>query len=147
MNGIDRTVLRHVLAAALVVGIGATLVTGAAEPTGTASGTSTDSATTRVHGVELAFDARTGRLVPPPPEIVLQLRTALAETYAATRASSQVTPIVNGARSLVLDERQAAFSIARVEADGHVSTRCVAGAANAEAALTQSASGAPRGEE
>jgi len=147
MIGIERNVLRHVLVVALVVGIGSNLSIGAAEPTGSASATSDDSVTTRVHGVELSFDPRTGRLVPPPPEIVQQLRTALAETYGATRESHQVAPLGNGTQTLVLDEHQAAFSIAWLEPDGSVATRCVAGAASAEAALVQSASSAPSGEE
>jgi hypothetical protein len=123
MIAIARSPLRHLLASgALVLGC-ATIV----------HAESSSAATTSVLGVRVSFDAR-GRLVPPPPEIVQQLRAAVSSTYAATR-EAHVPAALAGARSVVPDERHAAFSIARVDESGRVVTRCVAGAANAEAEL------------
>jgi hypothetical protein len=148
MIGIERNVLRHVLSALLVAGACSTLPAGAAEPAGLERATGGDPATTRVLGVELSFDAQTGRLVPPTPEIVQQLRATLAAAYAATREQADAGTLADGTRSVVPGERHAAFSIARFESDGRVSMRCVTGAESAEALLIETdAAAAPRGEE
>ena len=131
MIGIARNVLRQVPAVVLVLTF-----------CGVASAESA-----RVLGVELAYDAETGRLLPPAPEIVQQLRVALAGTYAAAHEANRAESILPaGAQSFVLDERHAAFSIASADALGRVSTRCVAGAGSAEALLSGIAAAA-RGEE
>ena len=124
MVAIVRSVPRHLLAAGALVLSCFTIVQ--------ADGSS--AARTSVLGVEVAFDAR-GRLVPPPPEIVQQLRAAVSSTYAATR-EAHAPPALAGARSVVLDEHHAAFSIAHVDERGRVATRCVAGVENAEAELS-----------
>ena len=124
MIAILRSVPRHLLVAgALVLGC-ATL----------ARAEQSSAARTSVLGVEVAFDAH-GRLVPPPPEIVRQLRAAVSSTYAATRDAHAAPAPLAGARSVVLDEHHAAFSIARLDDRGRVVTLCVAGAENAEAEL------------
>lgn len=131
MIGIARNASRHVPAALLALALCGTVSAGSA----------------RVLGVELAVD-ESGRLLRPTPEIVQQLRVALADTYAATHEANRAASILPGsARSLVLDERHAAFSIASVDDTGRISTRCVAGAASAEALLSGVAAAAPREEE
>ena len=134
MFGIERNVRRHLLAAAaLVLGCSTLALAGEAR-----------AATTRVLGVEVAFDAQ-GRLIPPPPAIVQQLRAAVSSTYAATREAHAPAALA-GAQSVVLDEHHAAFSIARIDGHGRVATRCVAGVENVEAELA-AATATPREEE
>ena len=131
MIGIARNVLRHAPAVLLAFALCGMVSAGSAS----------------VLGVELAV-AENGRLLPPTPRIVQQLRIALAETYAATHETNRAASIVPGSvQSFVLDERDAAFSIASVDTEGRISTRCVAGAGNAEALLSDIAAAARREEE
>jgi len=142
MIGIARHVLRHLLTASALVLACSTIAM--ADPVAPAAGVDAPGdTTTRVLGVGVSFDNQ-GRLIPPPPAIVQQLRAAVASTYAATR-DPRAASALDGTRSMVLDERHAAFSIARVDEHGRVATRCVAGADSAEAELAAVA--APRSEE
>jgi len=86
-----------------------------------------------VGGVALHIDSQTGRLSKPTTNEVRQLRATLAQMFASTRTTDGVVTRPDGTKTLVLDESYSVFSVAHVSGDGRLSTRCVMGAANAEA--------------
>jgi len=86
-----------------------------------------------VGGVALHIDSKTGRLRPPTTDEVRQLRATLAQMFASTRATDGIVTRPDGTKTLVLDESYSVFSVAQIAGDGRLSTRCVMGAANAEA--------------
>ena len=89
--------------------------------------------TVTVGGVALHIDSQTGRLRKPTTDEVRQLRATLAQMFASTRTTDGVVTRPDGTKTLVLDESHSVFSVAHVSGDGRLSTRCVMGAANAEA--------------
>jgi hypothetical protein len=86
-----------------------------------------------VGGVALHIDSQTGRLQQPTPDEVRQLRATLTRMFASTRTTDGVVTRPDGTKTLVLDESYSVFSVAQIAGDGRLSTRCVMGAANAEA--------------
>jgi hypothetical protein len=86
-----------------------------------------------VGGVALHIDSKTGRLRKPTTDEVRQLRATLTRMFASTRTTDGVVTRPDGTKTLVLDESYSVFSVAQIADDGRLSTRCVMGAANAEA--------------
>jgi hypothetical protein len=86
-----------------------------------------------IGGVALHVDSKTGRLHPPTTDEVRQLRAALTQMFASTRTTDGIVTRPDGTKTLVLDESYSVFSVAQIAGDGRLSTRCVMGAANAEA--------------
>jgi hypothetical protein len=102
--------------------------------------------TITVGGVAVEIDSETGRLREPTSDEVRQLRAMLQQMFASTRTTDGVVTRPDGAKTLVLDESHSVFSVAHLGGDGRLSTRCVMGAANAEAVFDETKS-TPGGEE
>ena len=108
-------------------------VIGAQEGAEDERSTGNDVGTVTVGGVVLHIDSQTGRLRKPTSDEVRQLRATLQQIFATTRTTDGVVTRPDGTKTLVLDESYSVFSVAHVSGDGRLSTRCVMGAANAEA--------------
>ena len=89
--------------------------------------------TVTVGGVAVQIDSETGRLRKPTSDEVRQLRATLQRMFASTKTTGGVVTRTDGTKTLVLDESYSVFSVAHIAGDGRLSTRCVMGAANAEA--------------
>jgi hypothetical protein len=120
-------------------------VIGAQESADNERRTDRDVGTVTVGGVALQIDSKTGRLQKPTSDEVRRLRATLQQLFASTRATDGVVTRPDGTKSLVLDESYSVFSVAHVAGDGRLSTRCVMGAAHAEAVFDGSK--APTGDE
>lgn len=87
------------------------------------------------------IDRRTGRMRKPAADEAAKLRRAMQQMFQATREHSQAATVgPQGIDNLVLDERHAVFSIARIDGEGRVSTVCITGAAEAESHMVEGAS-------
>jgi len=115
-------------------------VIGAQEAAGEERSTTDRSDTISVGGVAVEIDSETGRLRKPTSDEVIQLRATLQRMFASTRTTDGVVTRPDGTKTLVLDESYSVFSVAHIGGDGRLSTRCVMGAANAEAVFDESQS-------
>ena len=89
-------------------------------------------------GVLVEIDRQTGRLIEPSADQVAEIRRTLQQLFHATKnRSHEAAPGTSGADTRVLDERHAVFSIARIDAEGNLSTVCVRGADLAEAQIAK----------
>lgn len=122
-------------------------VIGAQESADDRRSTRDGSETVTVGDVALQIDSQTGRLRTPTSAEVRQLRATLAQMFASTRTTGGVVTRPDGTKTLVLDESYSVFSVAHVAGDGRLSTRCVMGAANAEAVFDASKASTGDGEE
>ena len=124
-------------------------VIGASEETPPAAARSSAAALdgVRVAGVDLRVRPESGRLVEPSAEELDRLRAALAALFSPTRTGDGPLTRTDGTLTLVLDERQAVFSVAEIDRDGRLATRCVTGADGAAAALDARRRAADAGEE
>lgn len=154
MNRSTWSLARIVLGALILLGWASALVVGAAEPAESESRQSPHSQAANatnaanVRGVTVYIDERTGRMRTPTSEEARELRSAMQRMFASTGPSPKtITPQRDGTISLVLDQSYAVFSIAVIDDDGRLSTRCVSGTANAETVLSQGATSHEREEE
>jgi hypothetical protein len=103
--------------------------------------------TVALGGTTVRVDPQTGRLLEPTSEEVRQLRATLQRIFAPARAEGDAVVHTDGTKTLILDESYSVFSIAQVAGDGRISTHCVMGAAQAEAALEGRTTHSGNGEE
>ncbi len=141
MNRSTWSLARIVLGALILLGWASALVVGAAEPAEDVSRQSLPSDIAKaasVAGVTVYIDERTGRMRTPTSEEARELRSAMQRMFASTEPlPKEITPQRDGTISLVLDQSYAVFSIAVIDDDGRLSTRCVSGIANAETVLSR----------
>ncbi|HXV77041.1 MAG TPA: hypothetical protein VD788_12060 [Candidatus Polarisedimenticolaceae bacterium] len=86
---------------------------------------------------------RGGRPAAPDADRVIRLQRALEPIFGATRVSSTEAVVATaGTIRLVVDERHAVFSIARIDGEGRLTTECVTGAAEAASRMDEADDGA-----
>lgn len=89
-------------------------------------------------GQSVAVDPQTGKLRPPTPEEARQLGTALKKYLNRSSQGLTVKTHPNGTQSVDLQGRFQSVSLAKVNADGSASEKCVTSMQEAEQFLQSS---------
>lgn len=109
-------------------------VAAAAGPGASAADASKNVVSVPVGGMQVAIDARTGRLRQPTPQEARALASELARLFKPR--SSAATVFADGTVGMVVDSEYFNFSVVRIGADGHLQNTCVHGQAAADVFLT-----------
>ena len=83
-----------------------------------------------VGGMQVAIDARTGRLRQPTPQEARALASELARLFQPR--SSVATHFADGTIGMVVDSEYFNFSVVRIGADGRLESTCIDGRAAAD---------------
>ena len=112
----------------------ATAEVAAAAGPGTSAAESKNVVSVPVGGMQVAIDARTGRLRQPTPQEARALASELARLFTP-RSSTAATRYADGTVGMVVDSEYFNFSVVRIGTDGHLQNTCVHGQAAAEVFL------------
>jgi hypothetical protein len=103
----------------------------AAGPGASAGESSKQVVSTPVGGVQVAVDARTGRLRQPTPQEARALASELARLFQP-RSSVAPTHYADGTVGMVVDSEYFNFSVVRIGANGRLESTCIDGRAAAD---------------
>ncbi len=110
-------------------------VAAAAGPGASAAESSKNVVSVPVGGVQVAIDARTGRLRQPTPQEARALASELARIFPPRSSVTAATHYADGTVGMVVDSEYFNFSVVRIGADGQLQNSCVHGQAAAEVFL------------